>query len=98
MSDYPDHVIEDQRLVILRTLNELNGMSNDSVLHDTLKKLGHRVSRDQVKTQMYWLNEQGLIDIESILSTDVATLTSRGVDVADGSIKTPGVKKPRPGA
>ena len=61
-------------------------------------KCGHTISRDKVKTHLHWLNEQGLVTIDSILSTDIATITGRGHDVATGSAKVPGVGAPRPGA
>lgn len=95
---YKNMLEQDQRLVILRALSEMNGTANDSVLQKVLFTYGHRVSRDQVKTHLYWLNEQGLIEIESVLSTDVATITSRGVDVANGFARVPGVGQPRAGA
>jgi hypothetical protein len=95
---YKETVEQDQRLVILRSLKDLSGTANDSVLQKVLAQWGHRISRDQVKTHLYWLNEQGLVVIDSVMSTDVATLTSRGVDTADGLARVPGVGIPRPGA
>lgn len=95
---FKETVKQDQRLVILRSLNDLSGTANDSVLQKILAQWGHRISRDQVKTHLYWLNEQELVEIESVMSTDVATITSRGVDVADGLSRVPGVGVPRPGA
>lgn len=95
---YKDVIVADQRLVILRFLEENNGSGNDSICQKVLQTYGHKVSRDQVKTHFNWLNENGLIDIESVLSTDVATLTGRGHDVAQGNARQPGVGVPRPGA
>lgn len=94
---YIDVIQGDQRLVILRTLEEMNGSANDSVLQKVLERYGHRISRDQVKTHLYWLNEQGLVVIESVMSTDVATITGRGADVANGHARVPGVGTPRIG-
>lgn len=95
---FKDTIEQDQRLVILRSLKDLSGTANDSVLQKVLAQWGHRISRDQVKTHLHWLNEQGLLEIESVMSTDVATITGRGVDVADGLSRVPGVGVPRPGA
>ena len=89
---------DDQRLVILRHLDDSTGSANDSVLQKVLGTWGHHISRDKVKTHLYWLNEQELITIETVMSTDVATLTGRGHDVANGRAKVPGVGMPRPGA
>lgn len=94
---YNDVIQSDQRLVILRTLVEMNGSANDSVLQKVLERYGHRISRDQVKTHLYWLEEQGLLGIESVLSTDVATITGRGSDAANGHARVPGVGSPRIG-
>ncbi|PHS66354.1 MAG: hypothetical protein COB09_02520 [Thalassobium sp.] len=94
---YHDIVTADQRLVILRMLEESNGSANDSVLQKVLGTYGHRISRDQVKTHLYWLNEQSLITIESVMGTDVATITGRGIDVALGHARVPGVGIPRAG-
>lgn len=96
MGNYQDLLDGDQRLVILRSLNDLNGSANDSVLQKILGQYGHKLSRDKVKTHLFWLSEQGLIEIESVLSTDVANLTGRGLDVATGVARCPGVGMPRP--
>ena len=96
MSDYQQLLEGDQRLVILRSLKDLNGSGNDSVLQKILEQYGHKLSRDRVKTHLYWLNEQGLLTLDTILSTDVAKLTGRGLDVAEGLARCPGVGIPRP--
>jgi hypothetical protein len=88
---------EDRRLVILRSMLDAGGSANDSILQTSLNGYGHRVSRDMVKTQMYWLSEQGLITIETLGSCMIAKLTSHGQDVAEGLSVCPGVKKPRVG-
>lgn len=86
---------EDQRLVILRLLAELPAYSaNSSVLYSALSQYGHYPSRDAVKNELYWLQEQGLISIDDIGTVIVATLTPRGLDVATGRAIVPGVKRP----
>ena len=86
----------DQRLVMLRSLIDAGGEANESILQDCLDVFGHRVSRDQVRTHISWLAEQGLVAIENVGSYMVANLTGRGQDVAEGRSTVPGVKKPRP--
>lgn len=90
----------DQRLVVLRSLNEIQGYSaNDSVLNDVLYTFGHTLSRDAVRTHLRWLEEQGLVTVQKIGErTLVASITERGVDVATGKAKVDGVKRPAPGA
>ena len=85
----------DQRLVILRSLVDAGGEANESILQDCLDVYGHRVSRDQVRTHITWLAEQGLVTNEPVGSYFVASLTGRGQDVAEGRSTVPGVKKPR---
>ena len=86
----------DQRLVMLRSLIDAGGEANESILQDCLDVFGHRVSRDQIRTHITWLAEQGLVAIENVGSYMVANLTGRGQDVAEGRSTVPGVKKPRP--
>ncbi|WP_407546536.1 VpaChn25_0724 family phage protein [Vibrio parahaemolyticus] len=93
---FKELVTSDQRLVILRTLFDSPGYeANESILDTALDLLGHNISRDAVKTHMAWLEEQGLITIREAFSTQVATLTQRGEDVATGQAIVPGVKRPR---
>lgn len=94
---YADFVREDMRLVVLRILSELPGYSsNSSLLSTLLAQYGHQLSRDQVKTEIVWLGEQGLLAIEQLESVLMVKLTERGGDVAKGITSVPGVKKPGP--
>ncbi|MEV3815980.1 ArsR family transcriptional regulator [Aeromonas salmonicida] len=87
-----------QRLVILRSLLDIGGAANESILNDCLDQLGTgRVTRDRVKTLLAWLEEQGLVRIERLATVQVAHLTGRGQDAAEGRAMVPGVKKPRAG-
>jgi DNA-binding transcriptional ArsR family regulator len=94
---FKELVIADQRLVILRSLEEMPGYeANESILDSCLDQYGHKVSRDAVRTHISWLAEQGLVSVRELGNTMIAKLTSRGIDVANGSATVPGVKKPRP--
>lgn len=98
MSKYADFLREDQRLALLRLLAELPSYrSNSSVLVGFMRQWGHDMSRDQVKTELTWLGEQGLLKIEDLDAVLVVELTERGADVAAGRAKQPGVKRPGPG-
>lgn len=95
MSNYAQVLTEDRRLVILRVLSELNAYkANSSVIAALLERWGHTPSRDQIKTDLRWLQEQGLLGIEEIETVLLATLTERGMDVAKGRVIQPGVKRP----
>lgn len=94
---YKQIVKEDQRLVILRSLHVMQGYSaNDSIVQTVLEQYGHKISRDQVRTHLHWLDEQDMINIETIGDTLVATLTGTGADVATGRSVVSGIKRPAP--
>lgn len=100
---YAEHLAEDRRLVLLRLLEQIPGYTaNASVLQSGIARIGHHVSRDQVRTDLAWLEEQGLVSLEHLaqLGTSgvtVATLSERGADAARGRAAVPGVKRPAPG-
>jgi Fe2+ or Zn2+ uptake regulation protein len=97
--DLKDIFIADQRLVILRTLAAAPGYrANDSILDDVLAQFSHHISRDQVRTHVRWLEEQGLVVVEPLGRTLNAKITQRGIDVAKGEAFVDGVKRPSPGA
>lgn len=92
---FADFLRHDQRLVILRLLSELAGYrANSSVLASALEGYGHAMTRDQVKTELRWLEEQGLVSVEDMEPVLVVTLLERGEDVAKGRATVPGVKRP----
>lgn len=95
---YADFLREDARLVTLRLLSEMpTYTSNSSILYDALSRFGHNPSRDLVKTELRWLEEQGLVQLDDIGPVLVVKLTARGADVAAGRVVTPGVKRPSAG-
>ncbi len=95
-------IAEHQRLVILRMLADVPGYDlNESILQDGLSAYGLDISRDALKTQLAWLEEQDLITIDKVgtsqNSTQKAMLKTRGQDVATGRAHVPGIKRPRAG-
>ncbi|MCV4272307.1 ArsR family transcriptional regulator [Pseudomonas capsici] len=92
---YAEFLREDVRLVLLRLLSEMVAYrANSSVLTMALDSYGHSLSRDQVKTELYWLAEQGALDLNDVGPVLVATLTERGQDIAAGRARVPGIKRP----
>jgi hypothetical protein len=92
---FVNYIREDQRLVILRVLAQMPSYTaNSSVLHGGLVQVGHNPSRDQVKTEIRWLEEQGLVTVEEVFDLLVARITERGADLVAARITVPGVKKP----
>lgn len=95
MNDFAEFLRQDIRLLILRLLAEMpTYRANSSVLTLAIERYGHSPSRDQIKTELHWLAEQGLLQIEDIGPVLVATLRERGADVAKGRAVVPGIKRP----
>lgn len=67
---------------------------NDSVLRDALQPYGFNPSRDQVRGELAWLAENGLIEAHEAGKLLVAKATARGVDVALGRSTHPDVQRP----
>lgn len=98
MTQFADFVREEQRLVLLRLLHEMpRYQSNSSLLCTGLARFGLAMTRDQVKTELHWLRDQGLVEIQDVGSVTVATLKDRGADVATGMSTVPGIKRPSAG-
>lgn len=93
---FKELLTEDQRLVILRSLHEMHGYeANESIIDSCLDAYGHKISRDVVRTHLFWLREQGLVSLRDVGDCQIACLTGRGEDVATGQAVVPGVKRPR---
>jgi hypothetical protein len=90
---------EDRRLSLLLVLSESTGYQANAFLLQTAigSIYGHNVSADQVRTDLAWLAEQGLLQTATTGDVTMATLLTRGVDVAAGRAVVPGVKRPLPG-
>ena len=86
---------EDQRLCLIRSLNDAGGTANESVIQDCLDAYGHGISRDAVRTHLAWLQEQGVVTLEDLAGCQIATLTERGYDAVDGRCTIPGIKRSR---
>lgn len=98
MITFADRLREDRRLVLLRLLAEQPGYrSNSSILHSGLHGLGVTSTRDDVATDLAWLSEQGMVRLsEAVPGVQVAELSARGHDVAQGHTSVPGISRPSP--
>lgn len=86
------------RLILLRLLaGAMRYTLNDEILKDYCAPESFHVSRDQIRGELAWLAEQGLVTVEELEKFHVATITERGQEVADGIVHVPGVKRPAPG-
>ncbi len=85
------------RLTILRLLHGAPAYTaNSSILHSAIVQFGFEASRDQVRTELAWLKEQGCISTRDVEGLVVARLTERGLDCADGRCRIPGIQPPTP--
>lgn len=95
-TSYPALVTEDRRLVILRVLlDSVAYTANEYILQTMVERFGHVVSADLLRTDLAWLQEQLLLDIEQVADVRIARLNGRGEDAARGRVQVPGVKRPR---
>jgi hypothetical protein len=95
---YAKLVEEDRKLAILRLLSESNDYkANEYLLQSALDGVGHAVSGDRLRADLAWLADSGLLEIELVAGVQVPKLSARGLDVAQGRVHHPGVKRPRPG-
>lgn len=98
MNTFAEHLSADRRLVILRVLQESAGFTaNVYMLQTMVEQLGHVASVDLVRTDLAWLQEQGLLKLDVVADVPIAHLLARGEDVALGRAVVPGVKRPRAG-
>ena len=97
MNDFATHWRKHLRITILKLMLPAQGYStNESILHGHLPRLSFNCTRDQVRTELNWLAQQGLINVEDVDGLLVASLTTEGVDVAEGRGTHPDVQRPSP--
>lgn len=99
MNDYSDVLRQHARIAILRFLEGApRYTSNASMLATMLPQVGIAYTRDQVTTELYWLEEQGMVDLENQGGFIVAIATVRGAEIAQGIARHPEIQRPRPEA
>lgn len=99
MSDYNDLVRQDRRREVLRFLAECaQYTSNADILLTVMNRLGFPTTRDALVGDLVWLREQGFADLDDQEAFVVVTATERGIEIARGLARHPGVSRPRPRA
>jgi len=94
---YAKIVSEDIRRKILDILESDPAYShNEGIIQQALGYVGHKISSDKLRTELAWLNEQGLVSTDDVSGVVVAKLTNRGEDVALNRGNAPGVARSRP--
>ncbi len=95
---FADFQQQDRRLVLLRALeNAAQYSANAYLLRRFCDVSGHAVSLDLIQADLAWLQEANLLTLDRRPDIWVATLTTRGLDVATGRAVHPGVQRPQPG-
>lgn len=95
MSSYLEVRRRHMRLSILIVLKDApQYRCNDSIMRDALRTFGFEPSRDQVRGELHWLAEQGLIEVSEAGKLLIGRATTRGVDVAEGLSRHPDVQRP----
>lgn len=91
---YDQRVTEHRRLDILRILAASPQYeASQMLIYQALPMHG---SADQVKADLAWLEEQGLVILHDVGSIRLARITMRGVDASQGLCRVPGVARPLP--
>lgn len=97
MNDFTAHWRKHLRITVLRLLAEAPGYSlNESLLHGHLPRLAFNCTRDQVRSEINWLAQQGLVHVDDVGGLLVASLSPDGLDIAEGRGTHPDVQRPSP--
>lgn len=97
-NDFRQRRDEHLRIAILRFLKEdPQYRLNASLLRDACNSIGLSASAEDIEYQLQWLDGQRLVTIDRERNWILATLTSRGHDVATGALIVSGVRRPSPG-
>lgn len=97
MIDYATLLRRDRRLSILRVLDGAPGFrSNESILTQMVNSFAITSTRDQVRSEILWLGEQGMVTHDDLGGLLIATVTTRGSDIAQGLATHPDITRPSP--
>jgi hypothetical protein len=96
---YAEEVTRDARLRLLQLLAEKPAYTGNEVAlqAELSNKYGHALGRDRVRTELSWLEDQGLLVLQKPGGIMLATLTNSGLEVSGGIARNLGVTAPRPG-
>lgn len=92
---FGERLRQDRRIGILQLLEAAHPVGlRQALLRDLLGDTGRSPSADALRTDLAWLAEQGLATTIEYEDGLVACATERGVDVALGRTRSPGVARP----
>jgi len=86
-----------RRFDALKLMHAGGGDANELVLLQALRELGYpRATRPQVREDLDYLREAGLIHLDFVNDTQaVGRITERGIDCVEGRIEVEGVARPQ---
>ncbi len=97
MEIYRQLIRQHRRLLILQLLEESNDYKiNETILNEMIEIRLSPTPQDVVRSDLQWLDEQGLVEIDILGDLWVPKLAVRGLDAAKGIARVPGVSRPRP--
>ncbi|MBI5659884.1 MAG: ArsR family transcriptional regulator [Nitrosomonadales bacterium] len=96
---YTEELAKNARLRLLQMLAEKSAYTDDEVALQAklASRCGHALGRDRVRTELVWLEDQGLLVLQRPGGIMLATLTTAGLEVSGGVGRNPGVAAPGPG-
>ena len=95
---YQDLVDSHRRLSILQFLkDEADYRLNAILLLTLVNNHGYATGKDKLENELLWLSEQNLVELDKVGSVTLATITNRGLEVAEGRVIMNGVERPGPG-
>lgn len=99
MNDYESMQRADVRLRVLQVLASVPGyQAHDGLVRSQLSaRFAHALSQDALRSELAWLNEQGLVKYQQTGDVVLSLLTQRGHDCSAGVAQIPGVARPGPG-
>lgn len=99
MSAYGDTLATEARLKILRLMRQSGEAPlNHELLQMALLSMSVRMTADQVRAELGWLEDARCVKLINVGPLVVAELTERGSDVARGLSVLPGVARHVPGS
>ena len=86
----------DRRLRILQVISEDAGYAHNEILiRKALLLAGHELTKHEIREQLEWLDERGLVTYE-LLAVAIVRITALGVEAARGEREIDGVAVPLP--
>lgn len=95
--EYKQLMESERRLVLLQGLLQAPDYAlRETVLIRLLEGQRLAIGRDDLRLELRWLSDIGLVDIDYFGDVQAARITPRGIDVASGRTLIDGIARPQP--